>query len=63
MVKFLVYNDLADEKEATFFTLIVLLLVCDWMCSVSLHSGPIGWYMVCDCSTVSSYSLAFSSEV
>ena len=40
---------LIEEKRAGYFTLIVFLMTCGCLCSVSFPNGAMGWSVVCDC--------------
>ena len=45
------------EVRAGCFTLIVFLLLCGCLCSVSLPHGAVGWSAVCECGISWSYLL------
>ena len=45
----LILHSLAEEERAGCFSLIVFLLVCGCLCSVSLQHGAIGLSFGCDC--------------
>ena len=48
---------LIGEVRAGCFTLIVFLLLCGCLCSVSLPHGAVGWSAVCECGISWSYLL------
>ena len=50
---------LAGEERAGCFTLIVSLMSCGCLCSLSLPHGAVGWSAVCACGISWPYSLIF----
>ena len=53
------YNHPGKEERAGCFTLIVFLMSCDCLCSLTLPHGAVGWSAVCECGISLSYLLHF----
>ena len=54
---------LPEEERAGYFTLLVFLLSCGCLCSVSLPCGAVIWCVVFVCGVSRSYSLAFHARI